>query len=346
MSIRSALHFLRLLRRLYNMERGFAHRSFAPGLWANGFFSQRSVLYPFDRFERRWFLSDWEIETRLERVNDPSAIALLENKLLFHLILGRGALARSAPDLTGFLIKGEFYPLGDSPSLDDALQRFGRLVCKPIDGAGGRDVSVIRSAATVPKKGSYLIEAFVQQHDYAAAIFPGSLNTIRIVTMAESGEAFIAGAAHRFGSEASAPVDNFKRGGLSAQVDLQTGRLSAGRSNPGLHKEHVHARHPETGAPIAGVQVPMWEDAKTLALRLAALFPGLQHIGWDICITEKGPQVIEGNSRLPNPNLIQAHSPILLDPKVRAFLRRHGVLSERRAMQLASRSQSRAGASH
>jgi hypothetical protein len=90
----------------------------------------------------------------------------------------------------------------------------------------------------------------------------------------------------------------------------------------------------------------MWEDAKTLALRLAALFPGLQHIGWDICITEKGPQVIEGNSRLPNPNLIQAHSPILLDPKVRAFLRRHGVLSERRAMQLASRSQSQAGASH
>lgn len=323
------------LRKLYKMETAFARRSFAPRLWAHGFFSQRAALYPFDAYDMRWFLSDWEIERRLGRVNDEAAIPMLENKLLFHLILGRGRLSGAAPALVGTVADGRFRPLGPFATVGDALASLGRLVSKPVNGWGGAGVSVVDRESQLEERGHFLLEGFVRQHEYAERVFPGSLNTIRVVTMtAREGGAFVAAAAHRFGSRASAPVDNFKRGGVSALVDLETGTLSAGRSNPGLHAVHAHGTHPDTGAPIAGVQVPMWREAMALALELADAFPGLHHVGWDICVTRQGPRVIEGNSRLANPNLVQAHRPLLLDARVRDFLRRHGVLSERRARRL------------
>lgn len=326
------------LRRLYGMERAFARRCFAPRLWMRGFFSQRAVLYPFERHDARWFLSDWEIERRLGRVNEEACIPLLENKLLFHLLLARSGLAGAAAPLVGLLADGAFRPLGAFATAGEALAMLGRLVRKPATGWGGAGVRVVESEAAALQGaggGLFLLEGFLQQHDYAARIFPGSLNTIRIVTMTGAdGLPFVAAAAHRFGAAASVPVDNFKRGGVSALVDPATGALSAGRSNPGIHAAHVHATHPDTGAPIEGVLVPMWTEAQALALRLAGLFPGLRHVGWDICITPQGPRVVEGNSRLANPNLIQAHRPLLLDPRVRDFLRRHRVLREGRARRL------------
>jgi hypothetical protein len=315
------------------MEAAFPRRGFNPSLWRDGFFSQRAELYPFDRFERRWFLTDWEIETRLGRVNDERVVPLLDDKLLFHLLIGREP-AIAGPEPIGFVANGRFHALGPHASVSDALAAHERAVCKPSRGAGGAGVSVLKPSDAPPERGLFLLEGFVAQHAYAASIFPGSLNTIRVVTLADEEGAFVAGAAHRFGCAASAPVDNFKRGGVSALVDLDTGRMSAGRSNPGLHAEHVHPAHPDTGAAIEGVVVPMWREVMDLALALARLVPGLHHVGWDLCVAADGPRVIEGNAWLANPNLIQAHRPILLDPRVRRFMRRHGVLSERRAAEL------------
>jgi hypothetical protein len=327
---------LRLMRKLYGMERSFNRRSFAPDLWMAGFFSQRRELYPFDRFDKRWFLTDWEIEAKLGTVNDEAMIPFLENKLLFHLILARGPLAAASPHLVGLIMNGSFRSLSRHTTLGEALQDMNVLVCKPIDGSGGAGVSLVRHADERPRHGTYLLEERICQHSYADRIFPGSLNTIRVVTMQDpnGSGAFIAGAVHRFGCASSAPVDNFKQGGIAALVHLDTGCLAVGRSNPGMHAVHVHEQHPETGEPITGVALPHWREVKALTLELAGLFSGLHHVGWDICITAQGPRVIEGNSRLANPNLIQAHTPLLKDPRVREFLLKHGVLSSGRAARL------------
>jgi hypothetical protein len=330
-----AVHRARHLARLGRMEAALPKRSFSPALWRDGFLSQRAELYPFDRFERRWFLTDWEIETRLGRVNDERVIPLLDDKLLFHLLVASEP-AVAAPEPIGLVANGRFHSLGRHGSLPAGFAAHGRIVCKPSHGAGGVGVSILRPGDALPDRGLFLLEGFVAQHLYAATIFPGSLNTIRVVTLVDGEGAFLAGAAHRFGCAASAPVDNFKRGGISALVELDTGELSTGRSNPGLHAGHVHPVHPDTGARIEGIVVPMWGEVVDLALRLARMVPGLHHVGWDICVAEDGPRVIEGNAWLANPNLIQAHRPILLDPRVRRFMRQHGVLSERRAALLES----------
>lgn len=332
--IGAALERTSFLRRIVAMELAFRRRGFRPDLWARGFFSQRAWLYDFARFGHRWYLTDWEIERRLGRVNGDAGVRWVEDKLLFHLWLDRLGLSHHAAGLVGVTGQGRFVGMAGHATLADAFDGGEPLVCKPVRGNGGRGVTLVRSPEEVPKDGSVLLERRLVPHPYAERIFPGALNTIRIITMLDADGPFIAGAAHRFGIAAAAPVDNFKRGGVSALVDPDSGRLSAGRSNPGHHPDHVHPIHPETGAAIEGVRVPYWGEAKRLALELAGLVPGLWHVGWDIAITPDGPRVVEGNSQLANPNLVQAHQPLLQDPRVRAFLWRHKVLSDRRYRRL------------
>ena len=39
----------------------------------------------------------------------------------------------------------------------------------------------------------------------------------------------------------------------------------------------------------------MLEEVKALALKAALMYPEFHYVGWDICMTEKGPAIIEGN---------------------------------------------------
>lgn len=332
--IRRLLEQARFLRRMARMERAFPRRAFRPGLWAKGFFSQREWLYDFACHGTEPYLSDWEVERRLGRVNDDRAARWLDDKLLFHLLLRQAGKGDDTAGLAGVAVRGAYRDLCGAGDLAGALSALGPLVAKPATGAGGRGVHIVRAPADLARDGEYVLERFLAQHAYAAAIFPDALNTIRVITLVDEEGPFIAAAAHRFGVTASAPADNFKRGGLSALVELETGVLSRGRSNPGMHAADIHPTHPETGTAIEGVVVPQWEAVKRLALDLAALVPGLYHVGWDLCVTPDGPRVVEGNSRLANPNLVQAHRPLLLDARTRAFLWRHGVLGHARYQRL------------
>ena len=66
------------------------------------------------------------------------------------------------------------------------------------------------------------------------------------------GAPFIAAAAHRFGTSATAPVDSFKAGGLSALVELDTGCLSV--ADPGRGQRPGAQHEPRPGPPPAAVR--------------------------------------------------------------------------------------------
>lgn len=327
----------RSLRKFLRHETGTRNGAVRPFLLAQGFVSQRADLYPFERWHPRWFLTDWDIEIRLQRVNPPIATSILTNKILFHLF--NRALPQPLPTaiLVGLADKGRFLSLGGG-ALEEAQARWGSVIVKPVSGAGGRGVRRAFTPAEALADGeTSLIETPIGQHAYSATIFPGAVNTIRVLTCREDGGApFIAAAAHRFGTSITAPVDSFKAGGLSALVDLDSGRLSAARSNPNPTKSDPgrHETHPDTAARIEGVAVAHWPAAKELALMAAAAIPGLRLAGWDIAIGQDGPVLVEGNAHIPNPNLVQAHLPLLCDGPTRRFFRAVGVVSERRFRRL------------
>jgi hypothetical protein len=168
---------------------------------------------------------------------------------------------------------------------------------------------------------------FVQQADYAQTIFPHAGNSIRLVTMydGQRREAFLAAACHRFGRAGAVSVaDNWNHGGLTADLDSFTGVLGKAVWTEGYRRAEG-AVHPDTGARIAGVEVPGWSRIRDGILDLAGRVPFLPHVGWDVIATGSGFSILEGNGR-PSLTISQTFRPLLADPRVRRFLQHRGII--------------------
>lgn len=85
---------------------------------------------------------------------------------------------------------------------------------------------------------------------------------------------------------------NLHQGALGAGIDMATGTtLSA------VWRERIVDIHPDTGAPVAGVQIPGWDTLLEIAARSHEL-TGLGYVGADLVLDRtKGPLVLELNAR-------------------------------------------------
>jgi hypothetical protein len=278
---------------------------------------------------------------------------LLNDKQLFREALSALGLGELIPEnyalITGgtatLLPGGETMPLPQF--LRDQLTRVPFMVVKPVDGGGGKGILRVERRAggllvngtsvpdfealakDIPPKRTCIAVEFVQQAPYAQSIFPETTNTIRVLTMLDvtrGREPFIAIAVHRFGSMKTRPVDNWTQGGLSALIDLDTGRLGRAVAYPSSGRLDWSDAHPDTQARITGTAIPGWRKVVARLLEVAgALASRVPYVGWDIVVTRCGFQIIEGNN-YSDVNLLQVHRPLLVDPRVRAFYKTYGVL--------------------
>ena len=69
-------------------------------------------------------------------------------------------------------------------------------------------------------------EEFICQHEKISALSPDSVNTIRIVSLWEPDGVKIISATLRTGGRAGVSVDNLKKDGVGAQIDIATGIVS------------------------------------------------------------------------------------------------------------------------
>nr|WP_303647805.1 sugar-transfer associated ATP-grasp domain-containing protein [Haloarchaeobius amylolyticus] len=227
----------------------------------------------------------------------------------------------------------------------DHLRREGNLVLKWTNGGGGNNVllcqrmddgvridgeTVTREAfeRRVDALSDYLVTELVGMDTYAYHLYPDSPNTIRALSMydAQAGEPFLATAVHRIGTDASAPVDNWSAGGLSASIDLDTGELSPAARAPKFGWEGRREVHPDTEEQIAGVTVPGWDDIREELLAMADELSYVPYIAWDIVVDAPGEfAVIEANN-YTDVDLLQVHEPLLTDERVRRFYETHDVL--------------------
>ncbi len=320
-------------------------------LWAyrHGYVSSSIPLYGLNADNREKYLSQWQNE-RAREINGETAI-IHENKHLFYHVLWP-RFSESLPTLYGYLEDGRLLDTPFSPDtydgLLDCVDHVGTVILKPVDGVLGDDVHVVERtgggyrldgeptrAARIeqlaePSAGTdYIVTEYVEQADYAAEIFPRSANTIRIMTMVDpdTREPFVGALDHRFGTDDSAPVDNTAQGGLSAGVDLETGRLTAAIAAPEDERLDRYHAHPDTGVAIEGVEVPGWPRIHDRILRMAAYLGSITpHIGWDVLVTDDDGSIVilEANSYPDVP--LQTHEPLLADERVRRFYEYYDVI--------------------
>ena len=188
---------------------------------------------------------------------------------------------------------------------------------KPADGHRGQGVKVFNLTGdrkSVFDKISSLregvVEAYLVQHHALSELAPGSVNTIRIVTLSSNdwpvtkdGKMMdIAYASLRIG-EGKAVVDNFHSGGMVACLDLETGEVVTDATD---QEGNVFKKHPMTGTVIRGTRVPFFKEAVEM-VKDAVMSRRLQgYLGWDIAVTEDGPELIEINNQ---PGIVLLQTP-------------------------------------
>ncbi|MBN1181851.1 MAG: hypothetical protein JXB49_06160 [Bacteroidales bacterium] len=203
------------------------------------------------------------------------------------------------------VIKRRFYSLHelkeDARMTGQMLQNSsGLLVLKGSRGQVGAEVKIIKcddytvtSIIDYMKKHNYdLIEEYVVQHRELMALSPSGLNTVRIITQLHDGSVQILGARLRI--SVNSAVDNMAAGNLAAPIDPITGIVNG----PGVYSDITkedQSFHPVTGKAIMGLVLPFWAEVIELVKMAAKAVPDNKSVGWDIAITENGPELIEGN---------------------------------------------------
>ncbi len=176
----------------------------------------------------------------------------------------------------------------------------GKLVLKGSLGQVGAEVKVIKcddynadSLLQFMMQNKFdLIEEYVIQHPMLMQLSDSGLNTIRIFTQLNDGEVDILGARLRI--TVNSEVDNMAAGNLAAPIDVINGSVSGPGVYSDITKEDVSI-HPVSNESIEGFKIPFWSETIELVTKAALSNSSNQSIGWDIAISEYGPELIEGN---------------------------------------------------
>lgn len=174
------------------------------------------------------------------------------------------------------------------------------VIVKAVEGACGVGIDKYDSKDILEDKsllkriggGKYVIENEAVNIDSIKEISPTSLNTIRVVTCVDGkGNVHIVTTALRVGNGHS-HTDNICTGGIACGIDMKTGIVVTDGMD---HKGSKIVIHPVSKIFFKGIQIPLWEDVLQVVSSLAKELPEARLVGWDIVLTTKGIDVLEGN---------------------------------------------------
>ncbi len=274
-------------------------------------------MYNLTPEQRDTYLTRGRNNELVARYNDRAHMDQLGDKIKFN--------TRFAP-----FLRREWVPVtGDNREQVLAfLERHPVFMAKPSQGSCGWGIERVDGGDYPSREALYShllkraplleLEEIIVQHPLVAAIYPGAINTVRMVTIrGKSGRVYLVTAMFRIGN--GKYVDNFNSGGMVAPMNPQTGTVI----DRALDKQkNLYVNHPATGTPIQGFVFPDWDRAVALVKEAAQVVPEVGYVGWDVCFTPQGPCLVEGN-QFPGHDIYQlpVHTPdkIGIMPRFRAI---------------------------
>lgn len=238
--------------------------------------------------ERRTWMTHPKSYRLTKTLNGPESRVVMEDKRQFNTdfadVMGRewiDAKAVSATELQAF------------------VQKHGAVMAKPADGFGGHGLARYEAADAedadafqklLIERNQTLVEQFLVQHPEMARLYPGSVNTVRLITYLDKNDKFhvIAGVL-RVGN--GGVIDNFAGGGMFTMLDDNGVALYSAVDK----HSNAYDVHPATGVPIKGFQVPQYAEMLELVEKLAHRLPHTPYVGWDVALTPEGPAILEAN---------------------------------------------------
>ena len=201
-------------------------------------------------------------------------------------------------------------------NLESDLSRLEEFVIKPSNGSAGNgilvivgreegvwlgisgrryDISalqrhisdIIFGVYSFDNQDAAIIEERVVQHPKINQLFDRGLADVRLIMFQHQPVQ----AMSRVPTIASDGKANLHQGAVGLGIDLKTGC-----SSDAMLKGTAISHHPDSGAPLLGVEIPFWDEIIYHATRTAEAVP-LKYLGIDIAIGEQGPVLLEINAR-------------------------------------------------
>ena len=251
----------------------------------------------YDLFEM-YNLTDEERDTYITRGRNNELIKKYNNPEYNHIFRNKVEFNTNFKDF----IKRDFIDVNHSSKEDVVkfMKKHSIFMAKPVSGTCGKGIEKINTHDYdsldevydyLTSEGmNYELEEVIKQSDAVNKIYPGSINTVRIVTIVDDGVPYVICAYFRIGN--GKYVDNFNSGGMVAPVNEETGEVIDKAIDK---KKNLYERHPATNEIIKGFRFPDWDKAISMVKKAALVVPEMHYIGWDVCFSSKGPILVEGN---------------------------------------------------
>ncbi len=241
-------------------------------------------MYDMNKQQRRTVITRGINNQFVKELNDKSKWYIFNDKLkfneLYNKYLNRDWIKLTKDNLQDF---------------NEFIKKHPNIIVKPVDGQCGKGIEIIKvdknNAKTIHQQlineKRILVEEIATQINEINELHPYSINTLRIYTIKSN----IVAAFIRIGNKKHI-VDNFNNEGLAAPINIETGKINY----PAIDKhDHIYEIHPITNKKIKDLQIPKWDEVKKYIKEVSNIVPEVGYVGWDICLSNKGLMLIEGN---------------------------------------------------
>jgi len=306
-------------------------------LFRRGFLRDKWVLYDLEHADAEAFVSDFQA-AEIGQANGIYANVLDDRMLLIHTLTGYCAVPRIHAlrgldaDEVGLSPEWAAHragaPASDLPAPDLTVQVLpllagirGRSGCVEVRGGHfsgfGKDGDLKRLSSMVKDwslatRVPYLFADALPQGSFMAGLFPRAMNRLSVILTRDldSWDPVLVAATLRIGSDRSGDDLDLAAGGMSAPVDPVTGHVgplvSLGRGGQILRAD----THPDSGAQVAGLEVPGWAEIRATLLRIMDESSYMRVAMLDFTLLEDGRLGLIGPSS-PDMAPHQVHGPLL-----------------------------------
>lgn len=247
--------------------------------------------YTLTRYQKKRFFTRKKAEWYRKKVNNPKYFHFLKNKA-------------DALDLFKELVSRNWLYTPKS-SFDDFkvfVSKTPNFIAKPVEGLKGKGIEkhTVNNISEEDLKALYnrlvaddmLIEECLKAHD---DIYLGTtaLSTFRLYTMIDrKGDVHILKAKYRVGTGDA--ITDTADGCVAYPISIKYGVIEG----PGINEvwnSELYYYHPGCEKMVVGLKIPMWNRVIEIITKAAKLIPQVRYVGWDIAITNKSVEIIEGN---------------------------------------------------
>jgi len=263
-------------------------------LYGAGYYDYKIFgFYNLNAKQRKTFVTRMKNKRLIELLNDDAFCAMYDDKNVF-------------AQLYKEFLRRDFLDMREitKENLAKFIEGKDVFFAKPNNGTSGYGIEKLHPAdfesvdalydyLVDPSKKFGLLEEQIVQHEAVSALYPLSINSMRIVTLVDAaGVPHVIYTTMKMG-DGGRFVDNLDNGGLCVPVDPERECLVGVAHTSRLE---VLDRHPYTGIVFDGYKIPYIKEAHEMVKKAALVVPQIRYSGWDVCIMPDGPAIIEGNN--------------------------------------------------